>query len=307
MNTPEKLRQILQDAQWSQEELARQLGVPFTTLSRWLHQHSTPRPFYQEKINNLYLGISGNDNINPDMLRQVTSSALNCRLTVSDLLSNQSWLDSITLHLTYHTNTIEGSTMTFADVQEILSDDNLVLHNKTAREQIEARNHRAALYFLLDRLQTNGQRFHWSHDIILGVHLRLMNTLLSDAGEFRRYGVRILGSHIPLANPASILPKLDLLLQDLNTPTSPPIIHLANTHARFEQIHPFSDGNGRVGRLILLAQALRFGLMPPLVLKERKHAYYKYLELAQIDDNPRPLQQFIAESILSTDEIIHDN
>ena len=78
------------------------------------------------------------------------------------------------------------------------------------------------------------------------------------------------------------------------------------TGATFEKIHPFSDGNGRVGRLLILAQALHAGLIPPLVLKERKYAYYKYLEIAQTSYNSIPLQIFIAESMVTAGQLLFE-
>lgn len=78
---------------------------------------------------------------------------------------------------------------------------------------------------------------------------------------------------------------------------------LAERHARFERIHPFSDGNGRTGRLLLFAQALQAGLMPPLVLKERKRAYYHCLERADLDGDLAPLELFLAESVLAASAV----
>jgi Fic family protein len=79
---------------------------------------------------------------------------------------------------------------------------------------------------------------------------------------------------------------------------------MAESHAAFEMIHPFSDGNGRTGRLLILAQALHAGIAPPIIPKERKQAYYKYLELAQVHENVSPLEMFIAESVINSKEIL---
>lgn len=89
-----------------------------------------------------------------------------------------------------------------------------------------------------------------------------------------------------------------------NEETTDKIGLLARTHAEFEKIHPFSDGNGRTGRLMLFILALKFGLVPPILRKERHLAYYKYLEILQMRDLSDPLEQFIAEEILNTAKMI---
>lgn len=189
--------------------------------------------------------------------------------------------------------------MTLADVAEVLNNDNRVLANKTAREQIEARNHRTALYFLLDALHKEGTHFTWSEELILQTHVRLMNTLVSDAGLYRRHGVRITGSRVTTVNHLRITEAMSECIDEMNkSPKTEPIEWLARTHATFEKIHPFSDGNGRTGRLLLFVQALQLGLVPPLVAKERKRAYYTYLERAQVRGELEALRLFIAESIL---------
>jgi Fic family protein len=131
-----------------------------------------------------------------------------------------------------------------------------------------------------------------------------MNTLIYDAGAFRNHGARIASSRVVLANYIKIPRLMEELIEKLNTPTNDLIRFLAEIHSEFEKIHPFSDGNGRIGRLILFISALQYGVMPPLVLKEKKHAYYKYLETAQINEKFELLEMFMAESIVATDSLI---
>lgn len=90
------------------------------------------------------------------------------------------------------------------------------------------------------------------------------------------------------------------LCNSINGETSDPIGLLARSHAAFERIHPFSDGNGRTGRLLLFALSLKLGLVPPILPRDRKIAYYKYLELAQTRDITDPLEGYIAECIIAT-------
>jgi len=227
------------------------------------------------------------------------------RITAGEITANKKFLDKITLHLTYHTNTIEGSTMTLQDVEAVIF-DNKILANRTTTEQIEARNHKAALYFLLDALNAAGRKFQWTEDLLLAAHLRLLNGIIDNAGRYRNHGARVLGYRAVLANFLKIPVLLSGVFRDLNNPAPDIIENLAKTHAAFEQIHPFSDGNGRMGRLIMFIQALKCGVLPPLIIKERKNAYYKYLGTAQLENKTDLLTLFIAESILFTDGFLRE-
>jgi Fic family protein len=302
-----KLKEISKESGWSQEQLATHLGVSFKTVNAWINEKSFPRPKFEQTIDNLYLDVVGRIKVEEEYLQQIKKTALSNKLTVQKIIKNKALLNQITLYLTYHTNTIEGSTMTLSDVKKVLEDNNSFLANKTVREQVEARNHCSALYFLLDELHTKGKNFTWSKDLILNTHLRLMNTIISDAGMFRRHNVRIMGAKVTLANYLKIPELIEELVNILNRKSKNIISELAEVHSKFEQIHPFSDGNGRTGRLIMLIQALRSGLVPPIILKERKRAYYKYLETAQLYGQFDLLEMFLAESIISAVELIKKN
>lgn len=304
MNIQEKIRQILIEAKWSQDDLAYRLGVAPKTLSFWITGKAAPRENHLTKIDDLYFDIVGRTEIEPEILGELKTRAMETQLELKELLHNDELLKLATLHLTYHTNNIEGSTMTIDDVATVLDDENAVISNKSYREQAEARNHRAAFLYLLEQLDKSGKNFRWTKEIILETHKRLMNSLMDDAGEYRKYGVRVLGSRVARANYLSVPKKMDDLIEYMNAPTDDLIEQIAKTHAIFELIHPFGDGNGRTGRLIMFIQALQHNITPPLVLKERKRAYYKYLESADITEGYDLLAMFIAESILKTDELM---
>ncbi len=297
-----QLEKILNASGWSQEQLASELSVSFPALNAWLNKRAVPRAKAQVRIHELYLSIVGSSSISETDLIQAKEEAKKYPLNARQIISNQGMLDKLTLHLTYHTNTIEGSTMTLTDVENVIF-DNKVLSNRTAIEQLEAKNHQAALNWLLDQVAEAKVAFVITEEIILGIHLRLMNGIVSDAGQYRKHAVRIMGAHVPLANWQSI-PKLITELTNHGEDSEDVVTLLAKIHAIFEKIHPFSDGNGRTGRLLMLAQALNAGIAPPIVLKERRRAYYKYLELAQTKEEYKPLELFIAESIQSSGKLL---
>lgn len=295
MNYIIQLQQILSASKWSQEQLAAELGVSFPALNAWLNARAIPRAKAQVRIQELYLLIIGSSSISGYTLEEAKYEASHYTLSARQVVSNKEMLDKLTLNLTYHTNTIEGSTMTIDDVENVIF-NNKVLSNRTAIEQLEAKNHQSALYWLLDQIAGAKAPFLITEDIILGIHLRLMNGIVSDAGQYRQHAVRIMGTHVPLANWQSI-PRLIAEFTNNSENSNDTISTLAKAHATFEKIHPFSDGNGRTGRLVMLAQALDAGSVPPIVVKERKQAYYRYLELAQTNDDYVPLEYFIAQSI----------
>ena len=303
-NVADQLKEILSNAKWTQEQLAQKLNVPARTIYTWINNKSTPRDANLNRIAALYLDIVGRTAVTDEILAKAKTEALSCHMDVRELVSNRELLDLITLYLTYHTNSIEGSTMTVDDVRTVLDDDMAVLPNRTVREQLEARNHRAALGYLINELATKGDHFQWTLDIILQTHLRLMNGIVSDAGRFRQYSVRIIGASTPRVNPASVPIKMAELVSIMNEPTDDLVHQLAQTHAMYELIHPFGDGNGRTGRLFMFIQALKQRVVPPLVLKERKRAYYRYLDKADQTQDYRLLELFIAESIVSADQLI---
>ena len=301
MDYKEKLSKIISASGLSQQSLAEKLGTSFVSLNNWLNGKATPtRKDLLAKIDLLYIQYLGSEEVNIKNLCDLKSRAKTYRLTAKNSVKNREVLDKITLSLTYHTNTIEGSTMTKSDVSAVLFDDK-ILKNRTQTEQREAINHRVALDFLLDEIVINSN-LQFTPDLIKRVHLLLMNGILSNAGQWRNHGVRIQGSRVALANFIKIPELVAKLCNDLNSETEDSIATLARTHAKFEQIHPFSDGNGRTGRLIMFAKSLQLGIMPPIIQKERKSVYYRYLELAQTDEKYDNLEQFIAETIITTGE-----
>ena len=294
-----KLQRIVTASGLSQQSLAEKLGTSFVTLNNWLNGKAAPtRKELIARIDILFAEYLGTDEIDIAELGNIKRRAQKQQLSIKKLVSDKDLLGSITLDLTYNTNTIEGSTMTKSDVAAVLF-DNEILKNRTQIEQREAVNHRVALDFLLDELAENTS-LQFTPELIQRVHLLLMNGILSNAGMWRNHGVRIQGSQVPLANFIKIPVLIDKLCNELNSETSDPIAVLARTHAIFEQIHPFSDGNGRTGRLLMFIKSLQFGIVPPVIPKERKAVYYRYLELAQTRDKFDNLERFIAETIITT-------
>lgn len=297
------MQRIIGASGWTQEILAAKLGVSFPTLNSWINGKSKPqREVNKQAIATVATDVLGADSVDVDTLMKLKTNARHYKLTASELVSNPELLNKITLNLTYHTNTIEGSTMTISDVREVLFDKK-ILSNRTQAEQREAINHQVAMNFLLDLLVRN-VKTTWAPETVCGIHLRLMSGIISDAGLWRNHSVRIAGAHVPPTNFMKIPELIEDLCEQLNKEAADSIEVMARTHAKFEQIHPFSDGNGRTGRLIMFALALQYGIVPPIITKDRRSAYYKYLEIAQTKERFDLLEQMLASEIIAIGETV---
>lgn len=280
----------------SQETLARELGVSFATLNSWMNGRSQPRFLAQQRIKQLYAKVTGEASVPRELLQEkLTQLEEKRRLepkVLKSILARPDLADEFMLQLTYHSNRIEGNTLTMDETATVLFDDRPVAH-KTFIEQLEVKNHQTALSYL------------WKHpkdplneEWVLNMHGMLMNGIREDAGWYRSHAVRIVGSFVPTANPLKV-PELMRKLAPAFEKTGKDFFHhLAVVHASFEKIHPFSDGNGRVGRLLLNAMLLRADFAPALIREDRRRLYYAYLKRAQLDEDYSPLQDFLMDAVM---------
>ena len=81
----------------------------------------------------------------------------------------------------------------------------------------------------------------------------------------------------------------------------------ALVHSRFEQIHPFSDGNGRVGRILTCAMLLKTNMAPAIIRQEQKQLYYTYLYKAQAKDDQSQLENFLCDAAMEGFKILERN
>jgi Fic family protein len=189
--------------------------------------------------------------------------------------------EDLVLRWTYHSNAIEGNTLTLKETKVAL--EGVTVGGKTLREHLEAVNHRDAIAYV-EAIAVGNEPF--SLHMIRSLHkLILKNIDDENAGVWRRFNVTIAGAeHTP---PDAIL--VPQLMEDFarwhheQEGVSHPVELAARTHTEFVKIHPFTDGNGRTARLLMNLDLMRRGF-PPIVLPvESRLAYYDTLDAAHVD------------------------
>ncbi|MDP2750697.1 MAG: Fic family protein [Nanoarchaeota archaeon] len=300
----QKLKVIQNKLNITQTKLADRFGVSFVAFNNWWTGKSIPRKKMGIMIDDLFLEVTGQKTISSDKLivkkQSLKKKSSGHKSVIEEILQNKDIYDEFVLKLTYHSNSIEGSTLTEGDTAAILF-DNVSLPNKTLTEQLEAKNHQTALNYLFDYIS---KKEKINESLILKLHSILMNGIRSDAGMYRNHGVRILGVSLPTANYAQVPDLMKSFIPDLENDNNDIVSISANVHSHFEQIHPFSDGNGRVGRLLMTAMLLKANLAPAVIHQQQKQLYYTYLFKAQTKNDQSQLEDFLCDAILDGFDIL---
>ena len=194
------------------------------------------------------------------------------------ILSNKDYLEDLVTRSTYHSNAIEGSTLTYAETYAILYNDNsFKIKNREPREIYEAINHKKALDLVFKTLKNNEE---FNEKLIKKIN-EIINKDIKDSKGYRTVQVFIRGSeHIPPA-PEKIPNLMNYFVYNYNNDELDVFTKIAKYHIEFEKIHPFEDGNGRTGRLLLNYELLKNNLCPIVISKEDR---IKYFELLKNDD-----------------------
>lgn len=181
---------------------------------------------------------------------------------------------------TYNSNAIEGNTLTLRETDLVLR--GLTIDQKPLKDHMEAVGHKEAFDYVSELVKNN---VAISERVIKQIHCLVLADKKDDRGVYRRVPVRIMGAQHEPVQPYLIAPKMEQLLQDFADSTEHAITKLARFHIEFEGIHPFIDGNGRTGRLLVNFELMKAGY-PPIDIKfADRIAYYNAFDEYHIKHN----------------------
>ena len=201
------------------------------------------------------------------------------------------------IEMTYNSNAIEGNSLTLKETFLVIS-EGMTVKNKPLKDHLEAKDHYQALEFLMELVE-HGKRHTLSQHLIRSLHQLVTRDIEGEeAGKYRRTDVVILGAkHKPIA-AVHVRDEMQKLIEwhQKSFNKLHPMEMAALFHHRFVHIHPFTDGNGRVGRLLMNIILMQKGYPLTVILKNDRKKYYD--SLAKADrNNYAPFVRFVAQNV----------
>ena len=193
---------------------------------------------------------------------------------------------------TYNSNAIEGNTLTLRETDLVLR--GLTIDKKPLKDHMEAVGHKEAFEYVSELVKEN---VPISESVIKQIHFLVLADKKDDRGVYRRVPVRIMGAQHDPVQPYLIEPKMEQLLRDFAESSEHIVTKLARFHIEFEGIHPFIDGNGRTGRLLVNLELMKAGY-PPIDIKfTDRITYYNAFDEYYVKHNLSAMENLFASYI----------
>lgn len=194
------------------------------------------------------------------------------------------------VEFTYNSNAIEGNTLTLQETALVL--EGITIDRKPLKDHLEAVGHRDAFLYIQQLVK---DKITISEKVIKDIHSLVLMDRPEDKGVYRRIPVTIMGAYHKPPQPYLVPVQMEQLIAGQKETKRHPIEDAALFHLDFEGIHPFVDGNGRTGRLIINLMLMQHGY-PPIDVKfmDRKR-YYACFDSYYKDGAAAPMVEMIGE------------
>ena len=200
--------------------------------------------------------------------------------------------DEFLVDYTYNSNAIEGNTLTLKETAMVL--EGITIDQKPLKDHLEAVGHRDAFLYIEQLIK---DKTPFSEHVIKEIHSRVLMDRPEDKGVYRRIPVRILGAYHEPTQPYLVAPQMEQLVAEFANTKLHPIEAVALVHLKFEGIHPFIDGNGRTGRLILNFALMQHGYPPINVKFADRKRYYEAFDSYYRDGDAGAMVKTVAEYV----------
>ena len=198
------------------------------------------------------------------------------------------------VEFTYNSNAIEGNTLTLKETAMAL--EGMTVDQKPLKDHLEAVGHRDAFLYVQDIAKND---MPLSESVIKNIHALVLMNRPEDKGVYRRIPVRIMGAYTEPVDPILIEQKMAELIAADNQRKGKihDVERIARFHLEFEGIHPFIDGNGRTGRLLMNLELIKCGYPPINVKFADRKRYYEVFDAYYKDGNPNKMIELLAEYV----------
>ena len=193
---------------------------------------------------------------------------------------------------TYNSNAIEGNTLTLQETALVL--EGITIDRKPLKDHLEAVGHKDAFLYVQELVK---DKVPFSEAIIKQIHTLVLMDRPEDRGIYRRIPVRIMGAYHTPPDPVMVPEMIEKLVAEFEKKKMHPIESAALFHLKFEGIHPFVDGNGRTGRLILNLFLMQNGYPPINVKFADRKRYYDAFDSYYRDNDMSAMVDMVAEYV----------